>query len=101
MSDFLSFRLLLDLVRMPRWLAGPGSDGLRHGAGRVWRWGGGEISLVEPLLATNLLFRDGPVPLADQASRWALTGLGAALWLLAGGRDRLHRSRDARRAGIR
>ncbi|KNB49673.1 DMT family transporter [Streptomyces caatingaensis] len=82
MSDFLSFRLLLDLVRMPRWLAGLGLmvAGMALGAVAL---GGGEISLVEPLLATNLLF-------AMALSRWqtkqplGLTGWGG-LWLLAGG----------------
>ncbi|MET9648007.1 DMT family transporter [Streptomyces syringium] len=82
MSDFLSFRLLLDLARMPRWLAGIGLMvcGTALGAMALGR---GEISLVEPLLATNLLF-------AMAVSRWQ-TGqpLGPAgwggLWLLAGG----------------
>ncbi|MEV4439350.1 DMT family transporter [Streptomyces sp. NPDC049577] len=82
MSDFLSLRLLLDLVRMPRWLAGIGLMvcGMVLGAIAL---GGGEVSLVEPLLATNLLF-------AMALSRWQ-TGqpLGASgwggLWLLAGG----------------
>ncbi|MEV6804819.1 DMT family transporter [Streptomyces sp. NPDC051132] len=55
LGDFLSFRLLLDLMRMPRWLGGLGLmvAGMVLGAVAL---GKGEISLVEPLLATNLLF---------------------------------------------
>ncbi|MFI6527808.1 DMT family transporter [Streptomyces uncialis] len=82
LSDFLSFRLLLDLMRMPRWLGGIalmvcgmvlGALALAHG----------QVSLVEPLLATNLLF-------ALALSR-AVTGqpLGTQGWsglaVLAGG----------------
>ncbi|MQY14707.1 hypothetical protein SRB5_48830 [Streptomyces sp. RB5] len=55
LSDFLSLRLLLDLTRMPQWRAGIalmvaglvlGTFALAHG----------EITLVAPLTATNLLF---------------------------------------------
>ncbi|MER6471870.1 DMT family transporter [Streptomyces collinus] len=55
LGDFLSFRLLLDLVRVPRWLGGIALmvAGMVLGAVALGR---GEISLVEPLLATNLLF---------------------------------------------
>ncbi|MFI1971070.1 hypothetical protein BLA24_29415 [Streptomyces cinnamoneus] len=82
MSDFLSLRLLLDLVRMPRWLAGIGLMvcGMALSAVALSR---GEISLVEPLTATNLLF-------AMALSRWQTrqplgrSGWGG-LWLLAGG----------------
>ncbi|MFI9722498.1 DMT family transporter [Streptomyces sp. NPDC052396] len=82
MSDFLSLRLLLDLVRMPRWVAGIALMvcGMVLGAIAL---GQGEVSLVEPLLATNLLF-------AMALSRWQTkqplgrTGWGG-LWLLAGG----------------
>ncbi|MFC5718643.1 DMT family transporter [Streptomyces gamaensis] len=81
-SDFLSLRLLFDLVRMPQWLLGIGFMvcGMVLGAIAL---GQGEISLVEPLLATNLLF-------AMALSRWrsgaplGATGWGG-LWLLAGG----------------
>ncbi|MFI9310181.1 DMT family transporter [Streptomyces triculaminicus] len=82
MSDFLSFRLLLDLARMPRWLAGIAFMvcGMVLGA-LALNWG--EVSLVEPLMATNLLF-------AMALSRWQTRqplGLAgwAGLWLLAGG----------------
>lgn len=82
LGDFLSLRLLLDLVRVPRWLAGIGCmvAGMVLGAMALSQ---GRVSLVEPLLATNLLF-------AMALSRWR-TGcrLGrqgwAGLWLLAGG----------------
>jgi drug/metabolite transporter (DMT)-like permease len=58
LADFLSLRLLLDLVRMPQWLLGIvcmiagqvlGALALAHGS----------VSLVEPLTATNLLFAMG------------------------------------------
>lgn len=54
-SDMLSFRLLLDLVRMPLWLGGIGC----MVAGQilsVLALSRGDLSKVEPLLATNLLF---------------------------------------------
>ncbi|MER5555607.1 DMT family transporter [Streptomyces sp. NPDC002793] len=55
LSDFLSPRLLLDLMRVPSWLAGLGLMvcGMALGALAL---GQGEVSVVEPLLATNLLF---------------------------------------------
>lgn len=55
LSDFLSPRILLDLIRVPRWLGGIGLMvcGMVLGAIAL---GNGEVSLVEPLLATNLLF---------------------------------------------
>ncbi|MFF4406924.1 DMT family transporter [Streptomyces sp. NPDC001262] len=82
MSDFLSLRLLLDLMRMPRWLAGIALmvAGMILGAVAL---GQGEISLVEPLLATNLLF-------AMALSRWqtkqplGLTGWGGLVLLACG-----------------
>lgn len=89
-SDILSFRLLLDLIRMPDWLLGVGfmvagqvlsAIALTHG----------EVSLVEPLTATNLLF-------AMALSRWltrqplgwsgwggvALLALGVTAFIVAG-----------------
>ncbi|MCZ4608627.1 DMT family transporter [Streptomyces sp. Lzd4kr] len=82
LSDFLSPRILLDLMKVPRWLGGIGLMvvGMALGAMAL---GQGEISLVEPLLATNLLFalmlsrRQTKKPLGRQG--W--TGLA----LLAGG----------------
>ncbi|KPC61391.1 DMT family transporter [Streptomyces chattanoogensis] len=81
-KDYLSLRLLLDLVRMPRWLAGIGLFivGMALGAMAL---GMGDITLVEPLLATNLLFA---MALARRLSGQRLGRSGwAGLWLLAGG----------------
>ncbi|MEU9333650.1 DMT family transporter [Streptomyces sp. NPDC048290] len=82
LGDFLSPRLLLDLMKVPRWLGGIAlmAAGMALGAVAL---GQGQLSLVEPLLATNLLFalalsrRQTKQPLGRQG--WA--GLG----LLAGG----------------
>ncbi|WP_073949021.1 DMT family transporter [Streptomyces kebangsaanensis] len=82
LSDFLSPRLLLDLVRVPRWLGGLGLMvvGMILGAFALGR---GEISLVEPLLATNLLFA---LALSRRQTKQPLGGQGwAGLVLLAGG----------------
>ncbi|MFE0173981.1 DMT family transporter [Streptomyces sp. NPDC059002] len=82
LSDFLSPRLLLDLVRVPRWLAGIGLMvcGMALGAVALGR---GEVSLVEPLLATNLLFA---LALSRHQTRQPLGRQGwAGLALLAGG----------------
>ncbi len=54
-SRFLSWRLMADLVRTPRWLAGIVCMVL----GQVlaaWSIGHLELSFVEPLLTTNLIF---------------------------------------------
>lgn len=55
LSDFLSFRLLLDLMHMPEWLLGIFFmvSGLVLSALALTK---GEVSLVEPLTATSLLF---------------------------------------------
>ncbi|PZG89865.1 hypothetical protein C1I97_30920 [Streptomyces sp. NTH33] len=82
LSDFLSPRLLLDLVKVPRWLGGLGLmvTGMILGAFALGR---GEISLVEPLLATNLLFA---LALSRRQTRQPLGGQGwTGLVLLAGG----------------
>lgn len=82
LGDFLSPRLLLDLVRVPRWLAGMGLmvAGMALGAIAL---GGGELTLVEPLLATNLLFA---LALSRLQTRQPLGPQGwAGLVLLAGG----------------
>nr|WP_250405327.1 DMT family transporter [Streptomyces cellostaticus] len=82
LGDFLSFRLLLDLMRVPRWLGGVALmvAGMVLGAVAL---GKGEISLVEPLLATNLLFALALSRLRTGRSlgRQGWAGLGA----LAGG----------------
>ncbi|PBC64939.1 hypothetical protein BKI49_06415 [Streptomyces sp. Tue6028] len=82
LSDFLSPRLLLDLIRVPRWLGGIGLMvcGLVLGAIAL---GKGELSLVEPLLATNLLFA---LALSRHQTKQPLGRQGwAGLALLAGG----------------
>lgn len=82
LGDFLSPRLLLDLMRVPRWLAGIALMivGMILGAVAL---GQGEISLVEPLLATNLLFA---LALSRRYTRQSLGRQGwAGLALLAGG----------------
>lgn len=82
LNDFLSPRLLLDLMKMPRWLGGIGLmvAGMVLGAVAL---GQGEISLVEPLLATNLLFA---MALSRHQTKQPLGRQGwAGLLLLAGG----------------
>ncbi len=82
LGDFLSPRLLLDLVRVPRWLAGIGLMGCGMALGAI-ALGHGEVSLVEPLLATNLLFALG---LSRHQTKQPLGRQGwAGLALLAGG----------------
>ncbi|MFF2653490.1 DMT family transporter [Streptomyces sp. NPDC058045] len=82
LRDFLSWRLLLDLMRMPVWLGGIGLMvcGMALGAVALGR---GEVSLVEPLLATNLLFA---LALSRRQTRQPLGRQGwLGLALLAGG----------------
>ncbi|WP_437091681.1 DMT family transporter [Streptomyces sp. enrichment culture] len=82
LGDFLSPRLLLDLMRVPRWLGGTALmvAGMGLGAAAL---GQGELSLVEPLLATNLLFA---LALSRRQTRQPLGRRGwAGLALLAGG----------------
>ncbi|NUR03115.1 MAG: DMT family transporter, partial [Streptomyces sp.] len=82
LSDFLSPRLLLDLMQVPRWLGGLALmvAGMVLGAIALSQ---GEISLVEPLLATNLLFA---LALSRKQTRQPLGRQGwAGLALLAGG----------------
>ncbi|MET9765403.1 DMT family transporter [Streptomyces sp. NPDC006372] len=82
LNDFLSFRLLVDLMKVPRWLGGIGLmvAGMALGAAAL---GQGELSLVEPLLATNLLFA---LALSRRQTRQSLGRQGwAGLLLLAGG----------------
>src|ERR1700742_4306447 len=54
-SRFLSLRLMLDLMRTPRWLVGMGC---MIGGQILSAWAIGHLSLsfVEPLLTTNLIF---------------------------------------------
>ncbi|MEW2614057.1 DMT family transporter [Streptomyces sp. NPDC047880] len=82
LSDFLSFRLLIDLVKVPRWLGGIALMAVGMGLGAA-ALGQGELSLVEPLLATNLLFA---LALSRRQSRQPLGRQGwSGLVLLAGG----------------
>ncbi|GGJ02059.1 hypothetical protein GCM10010121_010510 [Streptomyces brasiliensis] len=90
LSDFLRPRLLLDLMKVPRWLGGIGLmvAGMVLGAIAL---GHGEISLVEPLLATNLLFalalsrHQTKQPLGRQGwSGLALLAGGVCAFILAG-----------------
>ncbi|MFC4505469.1 MULTISPECIES: DMT family transporter [Streptomyces] len=82
LGDFLSPRLLLDLMRVPSWLGGIALmvAGMVLGAIAL---GQGEVSLVEPLLATNLLFA---LALSRHRTKQPLGRQGwAGLALLAGG----------------
>jgi drug/metabolite transporter (DMT)-like permease len=77
-SHFLSWRLITDLIRKPRWLTGIacmiGGQILA-----AWSIGHLELSFVEPLLATNLIFALLlAVPLAKASLKvWEV--LGAAV----------------------
>ncbi len=81
-SRFLSLRILTDLLRKPRWLLGIGS----MVAGQLlaaWSLGHLELTLVEPLLTTYLVFALVlAVPMSRQAVRWA--EVGGAVVLCAG-----------------
>ncbi|MBN0048812.1 DMT family transporter [Streptomyces actuosus] len=82
LGDFLSPRILLDLMKVPSWLGGIGLMALGMALGAV-ALGQGEISLVEPLLATNLLFA---MALSRHRTRQPLGRQGwSGLALLAGG----------------
>jgi len=73
-SHFLRLRLIAELIRQPRWLAGL----VTMVAGELlsaWVVGNVVLSLAEPLLATNLLFA---LVLAVPLSRQALTRAEAA-----------------------
>lgn len=82
LKDFLSPRLLVDLAKVPRWLAGLALviAGMPLGALALAM---GDLSLVEPLLATNLLFA---LTLSQRRTRQPLGRQGWwGLVLLAGG----------------
>ncbi|MEU6548934.1 DMT family transporter [Streptomyces sp. NPDC046915] len=90
LSLMLSFRLLLDLARVPLWLAGIGCMVLGQilGALALTR---GSLAQVEPLLTTNLLFAmalarwmgDQPLGRSGWLGALALSG-GVAAFVLAG-----------------
>lgn len=74
LSMMLSFRLLLDLARVPLWLAGIGCMVMGQILGAL-ALAHGELSQVEPLLTTNLLF-------AMALARWrGVQPLGWSGWL--------------------
>lgn len=81
-SDMLSFRLLWDLAKVPLWLGGIGC----MVAGQILSaiaLSKGDLSKVEPLLATNLLFA---MALARRMSGERLGGSGwTGVVLLSGG----------------
>jgi drug/metabolite transporter (DMT)-like permease len=81
-SRFLSPRMLTDLLRKPRWLAGIGCMvmGMLLAA---WAIGHLELTLVEPLLSLNLLFALVlAVPMSKQAFR--LPEISGAVLLCTG-----------------
>ena len=81
-SRFLSLRIITDLLRKPRWLAGIGC----MVAGQLlsaWSIGHLELTLVEPLLTTYLVFALVlAVPMSKQAVKWR--EMGGAVVLCAG-----------------
>ncbi|MCL7428779.1 DMT family transporter [Streptomyces sp. NPDC057798] len=82
LKDFLSPRILLDLVKVPRWLGGIALMVVGMALGAV-ALGQGQLSLVEPLLATNLLFA---MALSRHQTKQPLGRQGwLGLLLLAGG----------------
>jgi drug/metabolite transporter (DMT)-like permease len=96
-SRFLSLRLILDLLRTPRWLAGIAS----MIAGQVlaaWSIGNLSLAFVEPLLTTNLVFALVlAVPIAKAKLRfWEI--FGAAV--LCTGVALLSASRSAKPIGL-
>jgi len=81
-SRFLSLRIITDLLRKPRWLAGIVCMVLGQLLA-AWSIGSLELTLVEPLLTTYLLFALLlAVPLSKQSIRWSEAG--GALILIAG-----------------
>lgn len=82
LADILSFRLLLDLMRVPRWLCGIGFMVIGQLLSAL-ALSQGDVSRVAPLLATNLLFA---MALARRISGQRLGRSGwAGVLLLSGG----------------
>jgi len=96
-SRFLSPRILTDLLRKPRWLAGIAC----MVAGQLlaaWSIGHAALALVEPLLTTYLLFALLlAVPMSKQAMRWS-EAVGALL--LCAGVALLSLSRSTKPIGL-
>lgn len=96
-SEYLHLRLIVDLLRKPRWLAGI----LAMVSGQLvsaWLIGHVPLSLAEPLLASNLIFA---LVLAGPLSRQALykSEIAGAV-ILMGGVTALSLARSARSAAI-
>jgi drug/metabolite transporter (DMT)-like permease len=96
-SRFLSLRLIVDLLRTPRWLAGIvcmiGGQILS-----AWSIGHLELSFVEPLLTTNLIFALVlSVPLSGASIRfWEVVGAT----VLCAGVGLLSATRSAKPIGL-
>jgi drug/metabolite transporter (DMT)-like permease len=70
-SRFLSWRILTDLLRKPRWLVGIGCMIGGYGLS-AWSIGHLELTLVEPLLTTYLVFALVlAVPMSKQSVKWS------------------------------
>ncbi len=99
-SRFLSLRLITDLLRQPRWLAG---IGCMIGGQILAAWSIGNLSLafVEPLLTTNLVFALVlAVPIAKATLRfWEI--FGAVVLCTGGGAAVRGAVREAHRAVVR
>jgi drug/metabolite transporter (DMT)-like permease len=81
-SRFLSWRILTDLLRKPRWLVGIGCMIGGYGLS-AWSIGHLELTLVEPLLTTYLVFALVlAVPMSRQSVNWP--EVGGAVVLCAG-----------------
>ena len=81
-SRFLSLRIITDLLRNPRWLFDIGCMIGGYGLS-AWSIGHLELTLVEPLLTTYLVFALFlAVPMSKQSVRWS--EVGGALVLCAG-----------------
>jgi len=81
-SRFLSVKIIADLLRKPRWLAGIGAM-IAGQLLQAWAIGHLELTLVEPLLSTYLLFAlILAVPMSKQAFR--LPEIAGALILCTG-----------------
>jgi drug/metabolite transporter (DMT)-like permease len=96
-SYFLHLRLITELLRKRRWLAGIGIMGAGQGLS-VWAIGHLELSVAEPLLATSLVFALLlAIPLTGQRVRRSEL-LGALL--LLSGVAALSVSRSVKSAGV-
>jgi drug/metabolite transporter (DMT)-like permease len=97
-SYFLHLRLIADLLRRRRWLAGVAIMGVGQ-ASSAWAVGHLELSVSEPLMATSLIFAlILAVPLSGQ--RLCRTELLGAL-ILAAGVTMLSVSRTVSAQGVR